>query len=232
MNQTDLVHNGKQLHDRIRAGVLLLESSYFAVATKVRGILLFFLLLVLGLALSHRHTGRPSTSADASNSPPDLDSFSEPSIAAAVLKRHAKALQEACSADLSLLSGANPGAFQNRATEWIARYQEGLDRQEEIVKDGDLEHGLLILYRVCNRRQEFVDCYLKLLGASPNHPVVWRWAGCALEFAQSCGRREEVLDALQHIARFDRDLEVANHVRDGLEKWTAENLSRPPVNLP
>jgi hypothetical protein len=50
-------------------------------------------------------------------SPPDLDSFSEPSIAAAVLKRHAQALHEACAQDLI---GLNGEAFRTRLDGWIA----------------------------------------------------------------------------------------------------------------
>jgi hypothetical protein len=178
---------------------------------------------LLPLVLPVRH-GPGSTSAIA-GSPPDLDSFSEPAIAAAVLKRSAQGLNEACAEDLSALSAAKTGALQARTAEWISRYETELNRQKEILTDGDLEHGLLILYKTCGRREDFVDGYLRLLGISPDQPVVWRWAGYALTYAQSCARSEEVLDALQHIARFGRDRQVADQVKAALQKWSA--VSQP-----
>jgi hypothetical protein len=166
------------------------------------------------------------------DSPPDLDSFSEPDVAASVLKRHAAALQQACSTDLSQFAAVKSDALSAKSADWIPQFQAELNIEKEILSDGDLEHELLILFKTCNRREEFVDCYLRLAGSSPDHPVVRNWAGFALDYAQACAHTEEVFDALNHIVRFSRDPDLANKVRDQLEKWLSRNRSASPVNLP
>src|SRR5690349_20853841 len=175
-----------------------------------KAIALLVLLLVLfdlsSRPVPHTNGGRGPGSFPALNDPaPDLDSFSEPDIAAAVLKRHAQALIEVCSQDLGDIAGSDHRPLQARSGQWINRYQTEFRRQKQLVDDADIAHGLLILYKISERPGEFLDCYLRLLGASPEHPVIWRWAGTALSYGQACGRTEEVLDALRHIARFDQD---------------------------
>jgi hypothetical protein len=107
--------------------------------------------------------------------------------------------------------------------EWIGRFKAELKRQKAILIESDLEHELLVLYKANGQWEEFLDGYLELLGACPAHPVVANWAPFALTYSLDYGRTDEVLDALQHIARFQRNPYVTSRVKGAVDKWLAEH---------
>jgi hypothetical protein len=156
---------------------------------------LIMLVVGFGLGAIFAAQYQPSSTTKSTDAAPDLDSFAEPSIAAAVLKAHVQALHKACSEDLGAHYPATSAGFQKRLAKWITEYREALDQQKSILTDGDLEHELLVLYKAGDQREEFIDQYLSLLGCAPAHPVVANWAPFALTYGQACGRLPEVRDA-------------------------------------
>ena len=186
----------------------------------------------------------------------DLDSFSEASIARAILKKHAQSLILASVADREtlyyivtqpkagdLICTANTNStagypaqdearLKSRIDHWIEQHQTELKKQKEIWAECPLEYELLLLYKTNHRWEEFVDCYLNLLGATPNHHIVTTWVREALTYSGACGRTEELLDALQHLARFHRDPSVVEKIKAILARWETENNADARVQAP
>ena len=68
---------------------------------------------------------------------------------------------------------------------------------------------------------EFLDCYLGILGGAPGSQAAISWAPMALDYSRYCHRTEEVRDALQHQARFQRNPKIAARIQAVLDQWSA-----------
>jgi hypothetical protein len=149
-----------------------------------------------------------------------LDSFSAPSLALSALNREALRLimaytqhrdkKPATSASLPRhsVSFGGPTAVSG-VIEPIAK----LDAQVQRLKS-ELDCRLLWIYAENGREQQFLDRYLALLAEAPGTPDVNMWMPQAINFAQRCGRTDELVDALTHFARFNGTAQRAQSVRD------------------
>jgi hypothetical protein len=202
-----------------------------------------------------------------------LDSFSEPDIAVAVLKKHAQELRETCTFEINLArerdlrahwtlktppqhyldqpleqplnrmrsaSDAMPissresgsaSAFQAGLAQWIPRLRAELKRQSQAAADAELAHMYLMLCKAGGQWEAFLDVYLGMLIASPEHNDVPSWAPVALSQARFYGRTEEILDALQHMIRFHRDRDAAARIQVAVDRWLACNRSNYTVQV-
>jgi hypothetical protein len=171
-----------------------------------------------------------------------FDSFSEPSLACAILSQEADRLvaaycdrwnQEQLShpgpidggreildqprkgeeASALPAGGKEPG-LQRSAIESIA----ALDAKVQNLSLG-LGARLLLVYAMQHAWNEFVDCYLRFVREAPGRAEVSLWARTALDNAQKCGRSEEVADALQRIVRFHPELKTTAGLRAVLAQW-------------
>ncbi len=178
---------------------------------------------------------------------PELDSFSEAGIAAAILKKRSEdliwayrmrrevetltpspigraAVKEAGMAPEQPSSNADTKPVNDLSkgtSEWIARLRRESAELREIALASDLESQLLVIYRENGLWDEFLDCYLGILGRSPESEPVVVWARSALEYSSGCGRAEEVQDALRHLGRFSRNTRVRVLVRAALDDWSS-----------
>jgi hypothetical protein len=179
-----------------------------------------------------------------------LDSFSEPSTAAAILKQEAEMLlfeyteaRNGASAHYPSVRqnpkrGANQGqpasyplqfsGFERGSALDVARIRP-LEKLQATVQNLNLElyRDLLVVYSENHFDNELVDTFLRLLRVSPECPEVLQWVRIALDSSQPCGRTEEVQDALQHTLRFHPTLKTAAQLAALKQSWDAEHLNAP-----
>ena len=154
-----------------------------------------------------------------------LDSFSPPSVALAILKREAHQLLVACvqkrerteTPHLPRPAAATSTSAGDRAsldpsTETALRPQleaaiTSVTRLDAQIKDlsFELDCRFLAIAFENRRYHEFVDHYLHLVLEAPGRAEVLLWWSQALDCAQECGRTEELTDALRHVIRFRED---------------------------
>lgn len=191
------------------------------------------LCLVLGLELSELRLGTP-TLQGMKTSPgeeiPELDSFAQPDLALSVLKHHAQNLFFAYTVgETSTNHGWPPGEGPLAAPSWRGERREGGDDSARLplcaLRPGirDLYEDLLVkLLAVHYQKQswnEFLDCYLELLAVAPGNLGLVTWTRSALACSASCGRTNELLDALNHFTRFSPNPRVAARCQDMLDQW-------------
>lgn len=171
----------------------------------------------------------------------ELDAFSEPSIAAAILKQevervfntyvHQRDLElDTAFADRLVRGSRQPGAGlsprDGPACEVAAaRRAEGrtttiqslehLRAEAEGLKC-DLDCKLLAIHAETGLWPGFLDHYVRFVRESPDNPSVLTWARCALVQAQKSGRATEVVEALEQAARARSGLKTASGLRDFL----------------
>ena len=175
----------------------------------------------------------------------NLDSFSEPSIAAAVLRQYARELMSAhdpskqieaqIESQAQTVAGNRSDSRRSKPNErrvpfHAPRDMEGLQvpsierlqgLQQEIKKlNADVAYELMHVHLANREWNEFLDCYLQLLQTTPNMPDSRYWAHWALVYSQNCGRTDEVLDSLQHVIRFDCHLKSTDGLKTLLDEWT------------
>jgi hypothetical protein len=179
-----------------------------------------------------------------------LDSFSEPAIAAAILKQEAEKLlfeytearNDASTPDASVVEGFQHAASQGQpATNPIhfAGFVRGsaldaarirpLEKLQGTVQNLNVElyQELLVVYAENHFDNELVDTFLRFLRVAPECPEVLQWVRTALDSSQPCGRTEEVQDALQHTLRFHPTLKTAAQLAALKRSWDAERLNAP-----
>jgi hypothetical protein len=150
--------------------------------------------------------------------PPDLDSFSRPSLAASILHNEADRLSAAWDTN-------GPGtAAISRATADLEDLEANVDRLR-----GDLEQKLLAAYTCQNRPDKFLDHYLDLLRKPPPDGSVVVFSSEAFDCACACGRTEELFDAVGHLCRFQPQRKDAARMRAQLDKWTARKPKPPNI---
>jgi hypothetical protein len=178
----------------------------------------------------------------------ELDSFSKPSLAAAILKQEAGRLFSAYleqeeirkAAELRPGSGRRPRPTANRqppgpdqgpsngrstaaALEAPAIQSLASLRREAQRLNIDLDRMLLNIYYENRSWNAYLDCYLGLLQAAPENPLVLSCAKTALLVSRESGRTDETLDAMQHLTRFPRDARTARGLKDVVEEWGMKN---------
>jgi len=183
---------------------------------------------------------------------PDLDSFSEPAVAAAILKREAADLVRAYASSTAegppkrsalkrILEpgGAPDGSVASRpenpecvvelqvppksAAEWIARFREAIRQREEAVAWSELEDQVLLICQENNLGNEFIDAYLQMLARRPDSGLAAVWARVALDYSARCHRTEEVRDAIEHVVRFHGNRQFAALLKTALQRWAEVN---------
>jgi len=211
---------------------------------------LLLLLIVWHLAgLGYRTSGSSKLSIALGDDVHEFDSFSRPSIAAAILKQEAGRLFVACAEQQGELGEAGElglgSVHQPRAT--ASRHPPGPDkgrsdghstagvpqapaiqplaslRQENQELGIDLDRKLIAVYYQNCSWNACLDCYLHLLQGAPENPVVVCWARTALLVSEKSGRTDEVLDAMQHVTRFHRDVKTARGLTSVVEEWGIKN---------
>lgn len=160
-----------------------------------------------------------SMSAELAGELPEFDSFSRPEIAAAVLEQEARRAYSDCvdareiqwqrNVHLSkcsprvLRSSIVPCADNTNAAARLRAAEASLQRLQARVAlvKLNLDREMLAVCENHRRQNEFVDRYLVFLREAPSLEVIL-WAGCALNAAEQCGRKDELVGALQQEARF------------------------------
>jgi hypothetical protein len=175
-----------------------------------------------------------------SNDLPQFDSFSEPAVAAVILQQQVRNLFQ------TYLLTNKPGAITARTSgtragpesEGQARKQPGVsadgrwnsarpyDQQSLWALDGRLRtlrseslQNLLVIHCKNCSWNDFLDTYLELLAVAPDRAATRCWTREALTRSRTCGRTDEVLDALQHVTRFCKDTRVVAWIQGSLEDW-------------
>jgi hypothetical protein len=164
-----------------------------------------------------------------------LDSFSQPAIASALLKEEAERLRSACGEcwdrerqaagrrrephrstgdgidAIAVYNGENP----SRRHVSLIQSMEQLRREVKELKT-DLNRKLLGVYSESGLWAGFLDRYLEFLQETPENRYVVDWAPCALVHAQECGRTTEVEEALEHAARISSNANITRGLRTAL----------------
>jgi hypothetical protein len=181
-----------------------------------------------------------------------FDSFSEPALAARVLKQETDRLLFAYTVardearDARLLSNDEGGNAQGQRTsvgevQSLANLREEspplastIERMQHLQSeltalDFDLRRRLTSAYYDHHLWAEFLDGYLRLLYDAPNWGQVVCWERCALEAAQACGRTEEISRALRHAIEFRASIRTARGLKGVLEEWQNQLIPAPEV---
>jgi hypothetical protein len=176
----------------------------------------------------------------------NLDSFSPPSVATAIVNQEADRLlllyTEKFPSQATRASDSAPylsPAVGFRESPEIAKRCSG-DRARDLVEiheavrrlSTDLDRKFLMVYFREDSWNDFLDSYLRLLLTEPAIPDVVGWEWCALRCSQRCGRTDELVDALEHAVRFHPELKTRHGLRSVLDDWRACNASNlnSPIN--
>jgi hypothetical protein len=171
-----------------------------------------------------------------------LDSFSEPSTAAAILKQEAESLlfdytearnkvwSSAASAGHDPRPTNNEGNIESNPSRFagcvrgsafeVARIRP-LQELQTTVQDLNLDvyQKLLVVYSENHFDNELLDTFLRLLQVAPERPELLDWVRIALDSSQHCDRTAEVEEALVHTIRFHPTLNTASRLAALKESW-------------
>jgi len=164
----------------------------------------------------------------------DLDSFSQPAIAATILRQEAERLFDVYVDDWNLALEARDlgqsekpearagGTTSPRVME-VARAIESLallHREASSLK-ADLDCKLLAICSEQCRDSDSVGYYMQLLHDAPGDLKVLQWAQEVLASAQRCGRKPEVLAGMVALIRSHPDLGIAPGLQSVLNEHGA-----------
>jgi hypothetical protein len=209
--------------------------------------LLGALLLVVAWLVSGIHFSSERASLSWNDDLPELDSFSQPALAIAILQQHVRKLfltyaltnepppavgttngwavtitNSQRPKQLDRSSGVRQGPQSGEQGSCLDSLQ-ALDGRLRALRTDLLHHLMVLQYR--NRSwNEFLDTYLEILAMAPEKAGIAPWARSALACSQTCQRTDEVLDALQHVARFSKDARTAARLQGVLEDWNAGRI--------
>lgn len=171
----------------------------------------------------------------------NLDSFSPPSVATAILNQEVDRL-------LLLYTNEFPcGEMQTPEPSQLPGPAAGFCERPEMAKrcSGDNFKGMVEIHGAIQRLSmdldrkflrvyfregswdAFLDSYLRLLRTEPAVPDVVGWEWCALRCSQRCGRTEELVDALEHAVRFHPERKTRHGLRNALNDWRSRNVPNP-----
>jgi hypothetical protein len=190
------------------------------------------------------------SSGIASNERCGLDSFSEPSVAMAILRAEADRLFDTYvqqrDRDIpakAVFAGRSVAESQEFGTGRHSNYDasSGVESEKRVVAPDtsiqsleqlrrevqelktDVDRKLLAIYSQRQSWPEFLNCYLEFLREAQQNSWAVEWAPCALVHSQSCGRTGEVVEALQHAILAHPDWKSARGLRTVLEQWGSAN---------
>ncbi len=171
---------------------------------------------------------------------PQLDSFSEPAVAAAILQQQVRNLCQTylltnkpgamTAGTSSTRTGAGskgqapnqPDVFTDGRRNGTKPLDQeslwGLDGRLRALRRESLQH-LLAIHCQTRSWNDFVDTYLELLAVAPDRAATRCWTLEALNCSRRCGRTDEVLDALQHVTRFSKNTRIVAWIQGSLEDW-------------
>jgi hypothetical protein len=186
-------------------------------------------LLVYRVAAASSRSGQPFRPDELGDGVAVFDSFSEPSVACAILRQEGERLlsvycEQWCAEQATQAGQAGAGrelAAQPGTQASVIQSLTGLDRQ---VQDFNFNLGLnlLVVYARQHLWNEFVDRYLQIVQERPGRGEIVTWARVALDCSQKCGRAEEVADVLEHVVRFHPELRTAEGLKTALAAWQTE----------
>ena len=170
------------------------------------------ILCVGGLGIA-RHFSAPSRFSD---TVPELDSFSEPQIAIAILNQHAQNI-------FWTYCNLTEPSCQPVRLQQVDQIRSLYNQVQTLNQN--LTSELMLIYAESGDWKEFLDCYLKLLSEAPdpNEYGLVLWTPCALEHSGDCGRTEEVLEALRQVMLSHEDVKSVRRLAGTVEKWKAEH---------
>jgi hypothetical protein len=187
----------------------------------------FLVLPLVGLlAVAGYQTSRSWTlSSDLSVGPCELDSFSKPSLAVAILKQEAGRRFYACMERQPPVPDQGPSDGSRAAAALQAPGIQPLAKLRQQTRELNVDLDSMLL-NACDEKglwNAYLDCYLQLLQGASEAPLVLNCARNALLISDKCGRTEEVLDAMRHVTRFHRQLKTAEGLRSLVEEWATKN---------
>jgi hypothetical protein len=172
-----------------------------------------------------------------------LDSFSEPAIAATLLKRESENLFSRFTEARNDADYPGTPSLNERALSGSKRLDDGdgvawklremsaaeiqlLQRLEKLRAtirelNQDVDQKLLVIDFKNRSANDLVDCFLELLHNCPEHPEILEWVDSAMDSAESCGRADELQDALRHVLRFQSSLPTAGGLKSRIERRKA-----------
>ncbi len=222
------------------------RCARFLKATGSWLILLSLLVLVLPGSAVRLGVHRVADSSGASNTDlPQLDSFSEPAVAAAILQQQVRNLFQ-----MYLLTN-KPGAMtagtpatgtgpksnsqapkrpgvsadrqRNEAKPFNQESLWALDERLRALRSESLQN-LLVIHSQHGSWNDFLDTYLELLAVAPERAAARCWTREALTCSRMCGRTDEVLNALQHVTRFSKNTRIVAWIQSSLEDWNVGRI--------
>lgn len=174
-----------------------------------------------------------------------FDSFSEPQVAAAILRQRISNLANSCTTQHELTRYAALNSIRQQHPNTSAPDSQLLTtettRNSSVTNDPSLKEMLrlnsqirdlqtdldlklmAILYQT-GKSGQLLDCYLEVLQEEPENPALPAWSGAAVEAAKNCHRMSELIDALQDVVRFHPELKAAPAFQDLLHSWGHDNL--------
>jgi hypothetical protein len=196
-------------------------------------------------AAANARTGGAIRPGDSLEGIASFDSFSEPSVACSILQQEAERLlltyrdledsqddSPAPPARVETTAAARPLAADASGPKTWSGPPRGaqasslqslraLDAEVQEV-ELSLSRTLLLVYAHQHLWSEFVDRYLQLVREGPARRDVMVYFRVALDAARKCGRTDEVVDVLRHVARFHPELDRAERLNGALAEWQAE----------
>ncbi len=179
---------------------------------------------------------------------PALDSFSGPAIATAILQRQVEILFLAClrtNEARRLAEGIRTAAIPHPQTQTGERrfssdQAQGIQLaggESLFTLDGrlrrlraELLQDLLAVHYQNRSWNDFVNAYLELLAVEPDKVGMAFWTRSALACSHLCGRTDEVLDAVQRIARFSKNPKTVVRLQAVLADWSAGRIQGLPTD--
>jgi len=208
--------------------------------------LLLAALIAVDLTRSAFRAGRlfrkPDAVADVS-----LDSFSEPAIAAGILKHQAEscyAQARTAAGDFALSPVHDPRQARNdqpprggpvgpagfgRGSPAVAPGIQSLEELRAMTQDlnVDLDGKLLVLYSENRLEDQLLDRFLQLLHEAPESQELLIWVPFLLDCSRRVGRTEEMEDAVRHLVRFHPNLKTAKELTALVQAWEAKRHAGP-----
>ena len=215
--------------------------------------------LALAVPLAYRlgvvslNGSRGLETGDLLKEPAPLDSFSEPSVACALLEQEASRLLLVYCAkrdreEASLLAetrgrvelAALPEETDEATAPPAASRKLPGSQTPELRSLLALDAQVLDLHLALSRKvlkvyvdqhlwNQFVDRYQEIIRESPERGEVNSYFRCALDCAEKCGRAEELVDVLQRLIQVHPELGRLVSLKEPLADWKAAHPPGPEV---
>lgn len=136
---------------------------------------------------------------------------------------------------VSTATGLKPG-LEPHIQETIAELKRGINEFAGTSQQLDVAQDLLLALKTAKEFDGWLQVYLTALYEQPTHPVVARFASEAVQVANLCGREQEVLIGLGHVAEIPVEFEGKPRIQAALRERKgnfavddrrAAGLSRP-----